>query len=122
MKDKLLSDYLKVLMEIVRENHFTCKIAVKLAVADNPGTPPDILDLLVEDKNSDNSANDIKQSVARNPNTSLQTLFKLSKSRTWSVGNNVRCNDKWKDPDREEKIKELELFYLLERELKSRSL
>ena len=105
-KDKILSDYLKVLMEInedgIIDTYFQCKMAIQIAVAENPGTPPDILDLLASSGCTDNK---VKQRVAQNPNTLLQTLVKLSKSKAWIVGNHVHCHDKWKDPDREEKIK-----------------
>ena len=108
-KDKILSDYLKVLMEINEEGtidtYFQCKMAVQIVVAENPGTPPDILDLLGSSSCTDNK---VKQRVAQNPNTSLETLFKLSKSKAWIVGNHVHCHDKWKDPDREEKLKKIE--------------
>ena len=126
-EDKMLSDYLKVLMEVFGKLYggrtsgqtFT----VKYAVACNPGTPPDILDLLVESKTEFRSSAylNIKDAVAANPNTSIQTLFKLSKSRARYITDRVKDHANWKDPDQEETIKELELFYLLELELKSRS-
>jgi hypothetical protein len=120
--DKMLSDYLKVLMEV--ETYYGTKRngAIKYAVACHPGTPADILDLFVENKKECSSSDylKIKYAVAANPNTSIQTLFKLSKNSGRYIIDNVKDHAKWKDPAQEETIKELELFYLLEQELKSR--
>jgi transcription initiation factor IIE alpha subunit len=99
-KNKELSEYLKVLMEFNNDhNYFRCKSGLKELVAANPKTPSDILDLLIEDEYSDTY---IKTRVANNPNTSLETLFKLSKNRSWDVKHRVFDHFKWKGPECEE--------------------
>ena len=74
-KDKFVSDYLKVFMKL-NGDRFSCATAIKKQVAETPDTPEDILDFLAND-----SDNDVKWRVARNPNTSITTLIKLSTSK-----------------------------------------
>ena len=98
--DKALSEYLMVLMKRDNTyNYFSCKSGLKESVAENPKTPSDILDLLIEDEYTDTY---IKARVADNPNTSLETLFKLSKNRSWDVKHKVFDHFKWKGPECEE--------------------
>lgn len=85
-KDKIVSDYLKVLMKL-NGDRFSCATAIKTSVAETPDTPKDILDFLAND-----SDNDVKWRVAGNPNTSITTLTKLGKSKHWYVRNNVGLN------------------------------
>jgi hypothetical protein len=102
-KDSIISDYLKLMMI---SNGIAWSKQVKLAVAGNPETPPDILDILSEDPDTD-----VKSKVARNPNSSLGTLARLLKCKAWIVVNNVTNHPKFPrpdDPDREEKMKEIE--------------
>jgi hypothetical protein len=99
-KNKELSEYLMVLMKWDNTyNYFRCKSGLKELIAENPKTPSDILDLLIEDEYSDTC---IKTRVADNTNTSLETLFKLSKSRSWDVKHRVFDHFKWKGPECEE--------------------
>ena len=90
-KDKIVSDYLKVLMKL-NGDRFSCATAIKTQVAETPDTPEDILDFLAND-----SDNDVKWRVAGNPNTSITTLTKLSTSKHWYVLNNVGIHAKWKE-------------------------
>jgi hypothetical protein len=95
-KDKIVSDYLKVLMKL-NGDRFSCVTAIKTHVAETPDTPEDILDFLAND-----SDNDVKWRVAGNPNTSITTLTKLSTSKHWYVLNNVGLNLKRKEHTNDE--------------------
>jgi hypothetical protein len=102
--DKDLSDYLMVLMEWDNKyNYFRCKAGLKESVAENPKTPSDILDLLIEGS----ATYQVKMRVARNPNISLETLFKLSKTKSRDIANRVIHHPKWKGPECEERTEEM---------------
>ena len=102
--DKALSEYLMVLMKWDNTyNYFSCKSGLKESVAENPKTPSDILDLLIEES----ATYQVKMRIARNPNTSLETLFKLSKTKSRDIANRVIHHPKWKGPECEERTEEM---------------